>query len=89
LLTALRATPVFAVVAATAPPWPPEAAALLVLALPRELWSPLPNAMRATWLAMLAPDSLPDPVRIESDHIHRQLADLCTLSPGGSCTRCT
>jgi len=88
LLTALRATPVFAVVAAAAPPWPPEAATLLVLALPRELWSPLPNAMRAAWLAMLAPDSLPDPVRIESDHIHRQLADLCTLSPGGSCAPC-
>lgn len=56
----------------------------MVLALPREVWSPMPDAMRAAWLPMLALDSLPESVRVESEHIHRQLADLWTLSPGGS-----
>ena len=88
LLAAIQATPVFAVVAGAAPPWQPEAATLLVLALPREVWSPMPDAMRAIWLPMLAPDSLPESVRVESEHIHRQLADLCTLGSGGSCARC-
>ncbi len=88
LLAALQATPVFAVIADAAPPWPPEAATLLVLALPRELWSPLPDPTRGAWLALLEPSALPESVRVESDHIHRQLADLCTLGPGGSCARC-
>ena len=89
LLAALRTTPVFTIVADLVPSsWPPEAATLLVLALPRELWSPMPDAMRAAWLAMLDPEQLPPPVRLESDHIHRQLADLCTLSPTRGCARC-
>jgi len=89
LLAALRSTPVFTTIAdLVSPSWPPEAATLLVLALPRDLWSPMPDAVRTAWLDMLDPDNLPPPVRLESDHIHRQLADLCTLGPTRSCARC-
>lgn len=89
LLLALRETPVFKLVAeVVSPPWPPEAGALLVLALPTDLWSPLPQEMRARWLALLDRDRLPETVRVESDHVHQQLADLCALGAGGACSRC-
>ena len=78
LLTALRATPVHAaVVAADAPD--PDAAALLVLALPTSLWDSLPSDVRGPWLAALA--ELPPEVHTECAHIRRQLDDLQALCP--------
>ena len=93
LLAALRATPVFAVIADVVGDvdrrsWSPEAATLLVLALPAEVWSTLPEATLEGWLATLERARLPAAVRLESEHIHRQLADLGTLGPGGACARC-
>lgn len=89
LLAELRATPVFAAVAPIAPPtWPPEAATLLVLALPPAVWAPLPEPLREALLALLERDALPPAVRLESEHLARQLADLCALAPAGACARC-
>lgn len=89
LLAALRSAPVHAAVAPhVAPPWDPDAAALLVLALPADLWSALPADTRADLDALLAVDALPPAVRLEREHIHRQLADLRALGPGG-CASCT
>ena len=89
LLAALRATPIHRLVAATVPPsWPAEAATLLALALPTDLWTPLPEPLRAAWLALLDGQALPAEVRAESEHLRRQLADLCELTVGSSCGRC-
>lgn len=89
LLSALRSTAVHAAVAPIVPPaWDADAAALLVLALPADVWSPLPGPVRDAWLQMSAPGGLPPAVRAESEHIHRQLADLCALGRGGACERC-
>ena len=88
LQAALRETAVYRLVAEVAPPaWPAEAATLLALALPTELWDPLPESLRAAWLAVLDPRQLPASVRAESEHVHGQLADLCALT-AGSCERC-
>jgi glutathione gamma-glutamylcysteinyltransferase len=87
LLAALRSTAVHAAVAAAAiPPWDADAATLLALALPTDVWSPLPGHVRAAWHALSAPERLPAVVNAEYDYIHRQLADLCALDLG--CARC-
>lgn len=89
LLAALRATDVYAAVAPLVPaPWDLEAATLLLLALPPDVWSPLPGPVRAAWSALSAEERLPPAVRAESDHLRRQLLDLCSLGLGGPCARC-
>jgi hypothetical protein len=89
LLADLRATAVHAAIAPIVPPsWDADAAALLVLALPTDVWSPAPEHVRSAWQSLSAPEGLPPAVRAESEHIHRQLADLCALGPAGSCSRC-
>ena len=89
LLAGLRATAVHAAVTASAPAaWDADVATLLLLALPADVWSPLPDPVRAAWQAVSAADRLPLAVRTESEHIQRQLADLCALDRGGGCTRC-
>ncbi|MBL9106290.1 MAG: phytochelatin synthase family protein [Myxococcales bacterium] len=88
LLADLRAAPVHAAAAAHAvPPWDPDAAALLLLALPDEVWSPLAADLRAALRALLDPAGLPAALRDECEHIRRQLADLTELTRG-SCSRC-
>lgn len=88
LVEALRAAPIHAAAAPhVAPPWDPDAAALLLLALPDELWSTLPADVRTPLRALLDKDALPTALRQECEHIHRQLADLCALTRG-SCARC-
>jgi len=77
LLTALRATPVHAAVAAVSEQ--PDPDALLILALPRDLWNVLPEAQRIPWLEQLT--NLPPTVDGECAHIRRQLADLQALAP--------
>ncbi|MDC0673991.1 phytochelatin synthase family protein [Nannocystis radixulma] len=88
LLSALRGTQVFARVEALGPAWPAEAAALLLLALPVELWSLLGEAARGEWLEALDPARLPEVVRDEAEHLRRQLADLGALGRGEACERC-
>ncbi len=89
LLQALRSTSVYAAVAEVAPSsWQPEAATVLVLALPGHVWSAMPEVMRTDWLARLDLTVLPASVRAEAEHVHRQLADLDAMRPGGACARC-
>lgn len=89
LLAELRATDIHAAVAAdVTAPWDADAAALLLLALPAEVWSPLPEPVRAAWHTLSAPERLPPAVREESEHLRRQLADLYTLGRASTCTRC-
>ncbi|WAS96347.1 phytochelatin synthase family protein [Nannocystis punicea] len=88
LLAALRALPLHARVDALAPPWPTDAATLLLLALPLETWSALSAAARAELLPLIDLDRLPPAVRIEADHVRRQLADLSALTRSPTCSRC-
>ncbi|MCY0987535.1 hypothetical protein OV203_10400 [Nannocystis sp. ILAH1] len=88
LLAALRGVPLHARVDALQPPWPTDAVTLLLLALPSRVWSGLSLDARAELSAMLDPDRLPLPVRLEADHVRRQLADLCALARGPACARC-
>lgn len=89
LLAALRGTEVYAAVAPLAPPpLDADAATLLALALPTELWSSAPDGVRPALQALVDPERLPPAVRTECEHIHRQLADLCTLGQAGTCVRC-
>lgn len=88
LLSDLRALPLHARVAALAPPWPTDAATLLLLALPDDLWSSLSHEARAELQPLLDPERLPPTVRIEVDHVRRQLADLSALTRQVACTRC-
>jgi hypothetical protein len=44
------------------------------------VWSPLPDEVRAAWLAALATSRQSAPVRAECEHVARQLADLQTLA---------
>lgn len=85
LLAALHDTPAYQAVAAQVqPPWRAEAATLLALALPVDVWSPLPEPVRAAWLALLDPARLPAVVRAERDHLHAQLEGLGALGPAGA-----
>lgn len=89
LLAELRATDVHAAVTPmVSAPWDADAATLLVLALPGDVWSPLSEHVRAAWHTLSDPERLPLSVRAESEHIHRQLADLCSLGLGRTCARC-
>ncbi|PCC73409.1 glutathione gamma-glutamylcysteinyltransferase [Nannocystis exedens] len=88
LLAALRGLPLHARVAALGPPWPSDAVTLLLLALPARAWSGLGADARAELSPLLDPDRLPPPVRVEADHVRRQLADLCALARGPACDRC-
>ena len=89
LLAALRDTPVHAAVAAAdRSPWSADAATLLVLALPEHVWSPLPDELRARWLALLGRERLSPALRVEVDHVRGQIADLCALRTASPCARC-
>ncbi len=90
LLADLRAAEVHAAVAPFVPAaWDVDAATLLALALPVDLWAPLPAAVRAAWEDLSAPERLPAAVCVERDHLRRQLVDLCSLGLGGACARCS
>jgi len=88
LLAGLRSIPLYDRVEAVRPPWPTEAATLLLLALPSEVWSALTEEVRAAWLPVIDRSRLPAAVRAEADHVHRQLADLCALNRQAACGRC-
>ncbi|MDC0720508.1 phytochelatin synthase family protein [Nannocystis bainbridge] len=88
LLAALRGLPLHARVEALGPPWPADAVTLLLLALPAEAWSGLTAEARAELQPLLDLERLPPPVRIEAEHVCRQLADLGALARRPACGDC-
>lgn len=90
LLAALHASPAFHRLAGIVPPaLSVEVATLMVLALPDAVWSPLPVHMRAELRELNALERQPIPLRLEVEHLRRQLVDLGTLDRGEVCDRCT
>lgn len=89
LLTALYAAPIYRRLAGLGPAGVShEVAALLLLALPDALWSPLPADVRRELGELTAIADLPDSLRAEVEHLRRQLADLCAQGRGAVCDRC-
>ena len=65
-----------------------EVAALLVLTLPEAVWSPLSSRAQAELRELISLVHQPDALRLEVEHLRRQLADLCALDRGAVCDRC-
>lgn len=89
LLAALHAAPVYRRVAALVEgTLPVEVATLMVLAFPDSVWSPLPPRLQDELRELTALADQPPELRLEVEHLRRQLIDLRALDRGDVCDRC-
>ena len=86
---ALHAAPVYRRVAALVEgTLPVEVATLMVLAFPDSVWSPLPPRLQDELRELTALADQPPELRLEVEHLRRQLIDLRALDRGDVCDRC-